>query len=401
MKRRILFVDDEPRVLEGLRGRLRRHRAKWEMTFVTSGREALKVLGAEPFDVIVTDMRMPEMDGAALLTKVHDEFPSVARIVLSGHAEVECALRVVPVAHQYLNKPCDEGVLENVVERACSLKALLGDEAIRKLVGGIDKLPSLPRIYTQLTAAVRSEHTTMDELASILKQDMAICAKLLQIVNSAFFRLARSITRVEDAAKYLGFNTIRQIALAAEVFLHDTHGESPIPIEELQTHGMLVGQLASMFFDNNDQKETAFVVGLLHDIGKLVLVTELPHHVESVLKEMKSRRCAMHTAEAALKGVCHAEIGAYLLGLWGLPYPIIEAVANHHNPSRVESKEFCLLSALHVADALIQEEAPQAFCRSNGNCGRLDLDYIQALGLMDKLEGWRASAGRLLQETTV
>jgi len=395
MKKHILFVDDEPHILEGLRDRLRRLRRKWEMSFVGSGCEALQVLSTKPIDVIVSDMRMPEMDGATLLVRVQAEHPSVARIVLSGHAELESALRVVPVAHQFLTKPCDPGVLENVVERACSLQALISEESVRKMVGKIENLPPVPRVYTQLTAALANEDTSTDDVSRILKQDMAICAKLLQVVNSAFFRLARTITRVEEAVTYLGFNSIKQVALAAEVFQYSHARQTPIPLDALQTHAMLVGNLASRFFADRQQKEDAFVVGLLHDIGKLVLVAELPDHVERVLSEMNSRGCSMHSAEMFVSGVSHAEVGGYLLGLWGLPYPIVEAVTNHHEPTRVDAKEFGVLAAAHIADALIHEQTPSGAAGSEQCPAALDLAYTETLGLSEKLAEWRELAREL------
>ena len=396
MKKRILFVDDERAVLEGLRDRMRRQRAKWEMSFVESGREALQVLGSEPIDVIVTDMRMPEMDGAALLATVQAKHPNVMRIVLSGHAEVESALRAVPVAHQFLSKPCDAGVLENVVERVCGLQALLGDETIRRIVGGIDKLPSLPRVYAQLTAALSDDDATVADLSRILKQDTAICAKLLQIVNSAFFRLARTVSTVEDAVTYLGWTSIKQVALAAEVYQYSSDRPTPISLDGLQSHAMLVGSLASRFFADKRMKEDAFLVGLLHDIGKLLLAVELPDHLDQVLSEMKRRGCPMHSAEMFMGGVTHAEIGAYLLGLWGLPFPIVEAVANHHEPTRVDVREFGILAATHIADALIHEESHPAAVDSDQCSALIEPSYVEALGLNDKLAGWRELARELI-----
>ncbi len=120
-KKTVLFVDDELNVLEGLRTRLHRQRSKWEMVFVQSGREALERLAQGDVDVLVTDMRMPEMDGVTLLKRAQEEYPRVVRIVLSGHAELEAALRAIHVAHQFLSKPCEAGVIENVVERAVLL----------------------------------------------------------------------------------------------------------------------------------------------------------------------------------------------------------------------------------------------------------------------------------------
>ena len=153
------------------------------------------------------------MDGAELLRRVQDEHPEVVRMVLSGHAEQEAAMKAVPVAHQYLTKPCEPGLLENVVERTCNLQALIGDETLRQTVGRIQTLPSPPRIYAQLTSVLSDESVSVDRVAEILKQDMAMSAKILQIVNSAFFRLSRTISHVEDAVIYLGFDTIKNLAL--------------------------------------------------------------------------------------------------------------------------------------------------------------------------------------------
>lgn len=392
----ILFVDDEPRILEGLRNRLRRQRKKWDMTFVESGRKALEVMEAGPVDVIVTDMRMPEMDGATLLARVQAEHSGVARIVLSGHAELESALRAVPVAHQFLTKPCDPGVLENVVERACNLQLLLGDEVVRTVVGGIDKLPPLPRVYTRLTALLSSDEASADDVSQLLRQDMAICAKLLQVVNSAFFRLARTITRVEEAVSYLGFNSIKQIALAAEVFNSNGSGKAPISLDELQNHAIHVGNLTSSMFEDKKRKEDAFVVGLLHDIGKLLLAVELPEHMGKVLEEMKAAGCDMHTAEMALFGVSHAEIGGYLLGLWGLPYPIVEAVANHHDPDRVATTEFDMLAATYIADSLahdVAETGGEDGAAGDGGIGRV---YLEKFGVEERLDDWRELARETL-----
>lgn len=390
MTRTVLFVDDEPQILEGLQHRLHRQRKRWKMLFAQSGNAALEMLAQEPVDVIVTDMRMPQMDGASLLREVKDRYPRVVRIVLSGHAELETALRSVPVAHQFLNKPCEPGVLESVVERACNLQSLVNDDAVMQAVGKIEKLPSLPLVYSQLMSALSHENTSTDDVARILKQDMAICAKTLQVVNSAFFRLPRSIGKIEEAVRYLGLTTVKHIALAVEVFQQGAGRSQPPPdfsIELLQQHALLVGEIAAGFFDDKQAKEDAFVVGLLHDIGKLLLAVELPEHLRKALVEMKAADCAMYIAEERLWGVTHAEVGGYLLGLWGLPYPIVEAVANHHAPNRVDVNGFDILAAAHIADVMVHAELD-----GHGSAKQspsLDLAFIERIGVSDKLDTWR------------
>lgn len=401
-RRTVLFVDDDPNILEGLKTRLHRQRRKWDMRFALSGRAALELLEKEPVDVIVSDMRMPEMDGATLLTRVRALRPKVIRIVLSGHAEMDTALRAIAVAHQFLNKPCEPGMIENVIERACKLQALINEESLMKTVGRIDRLPSLPKTYSQLVSALGNERVRVEDIAHIVKQDMAMCAKTLQMVNSAFFRLPRTISRVEEAVSYLGFSTIKQVVLAVEVFQgFKDNGNPRFSLEGLQTHALGVATLGASLFSEQQKKEDAFVAGLLHDIGKLILTTELPDHIDRVVAEMDRLGCSMHAAEESVWGVTHAQVGAYLLGLWGLPYPIVEAVANHHAPQRVGTTEFDLLASTYVSDFLVHEAKSAREAEVQGKPPEkpkeeLDLAWLETLGVGEQLERWRETVRRQL-----
>src|SRR5208283_2802959 len=216
--RRVLFVDDEPRFYEALQRLLRPQRHQWEMAFAPSGHAALALMEASPFDVIVSDMRMPGMDGAALLGLVREKYPQVVRIILSSHAELSTALRVVPVAHQFVAKPCDAEMLRVAIERACHLKALLHDDSIRRTVGALSELPSLPRTYHALTLALADPEVSLRKIAGIVELDVGISAKVLQLVNSAFFGVARSITNVQNAVSHLGTSTLKSLVLSVEVF---------------------------------------------------------------------------------------------------------------------------------------------------------------------------------------
>jgi DNA-binding NtrC family response regulator len=171
--KRILFVDDEVKILEGLRRMLRPMRNEWEMDFAPGGQAALDLMAASPFDVIVSDMRMPGLDGAALLEQVCARYPQVVRIVLSGHTDVAAALRVVPIAHQFLAKPCDTGMVRLAIDRACQLQALLTDGSVRSLVGGLGDLPALPRIYDALNKALADPDSSIAKIANIVEQDIA------------------------------------------------------------------------------------------------------------------------------------------------------------------------------------------------------------------------------------
>ena len=207
----ILFVDDEPMVLQGLQRMLRPHRAIWDMSFATSGAEALAMLEGKPFDAVVTDMRMPGMDGATLLEQVRERYPAAIRIVLSGYFEQEAAMRALPVAHQFLAKPCDPMKLRHAIERTVGFVGLLPDVALRRVVGAIGKLPTLPRTSALLVQSLQNPDVQMDEIAAIVERDVGITAKILQLVNSAFFCLPNYVTSVRMAVSYLGLDTLKQL----------------------------------------------------------------------------------------------------------------------------------------------------------------------------------------------
>jgi HD-like signal output (HDOD) protein/CheY-like chemotaxis protein len=391
MKKRILFVDDEPKVLEGLEDLLARHRRKWEMCFAPGGAAALERMRQSPFDVIVTDMRMPEMDGATLLRIVKDDHPGTVRFVLSGHSEMEATMRTVPVAHQFLHKPCDADILEKAVERACDLQSITSDVGIRKVVGKLQRLPSLPTVYAALQRTLADEKSGAKDVARIIEQDIGMSAKVLQLVNSAFFGLGRRITTILDAVVYLGSGMVQKIVLATEVFKASKPGScGGLSIEALRDHSVLTAGIAQRIL-GADRKlaEDAWAAGLLHDVGKLVLASELPDHLTSAMALAAKTGQTPWQAEQKIYGVSHAEVGAYLLGLWGLPYPIVEAVAYHHMPERVQQPSLDVLTAVHVANVLAHECGPGGEAAAEA---ALNSDYVAGLGLAHRLPCWRESA---------
>jgi CheY-like chemotaxis protein len=211
--KKILFVDDEKNVLDGIRRMLHPQRSHWEMTFVVGGDAALQVCAEVAFDVVVSDLRMPGMDGAELLGKIRDRYPGAARIVLSGYSDAALTARAVPVAHRVLAKPCDPIQLRHTIDRVCALQDVLCTPALRELVGTLGELPSLSSTYMALENVLRRPDAPIADIARIIEQDVAMTAKVLQIVNSGFFGLSRIVPSLEFAVSYLGLETIRMLVL--------------------------------------------------------------------------------------------------------------------------------------------------------------------------------------------
>ncbi len=380
--KRLLFVDDEPALLEGLRGRLRSHRSHWDMVFVDSGARALAELELSPFDVVISDMRMPGMDGAELLAAVADRWPATVRIVLSGHAEEQQSARLLCIAHQYLSKPCTAQQLENVINRCVQLHELLAEPGLRSVVGRVKKLPALPVVYARLSAAIADPRASIKDVADAVAADPAIAAKVLQMVNSSFFRLARRISRIDQAVNYLGFAAIRNIVMSVEVF-SKWHSDPALPEfapERLQARAQQVAAAAWALTSDTSIADDALLAGLLHKIGYWVLLQECPQDVVRAVVMARAESIPLPVAERHVIGASHAEIGAYLLGLWGLPYSVVEAVAFQHSPGRVVHSEFDPLSALVIAGALTLADTP--FIAGTLECDSvIDENYIRGLHL--------------------
>jgi HD-like signal output (HDOD) protein/CheY-like chemotaxis protein len=388
----ILFVDDEPHVLESLANLLRKQRKEWRMSFVPGGEAALQELLAVEYDVIVSDMRMPGMDGAALLTRVLSDYPHIVRIVLSGQTEQEISRRMVHVAHQFISKPCEGRALQHTIQRACDLQELLEHPGLRKAVGQIGQLPVKPLVYSKLVELLADPQSSIGQAAQIIENDIGTCSKILQVVNSAFFGLPQRVGDIKTAVSYLGLEMVKMLALSVEMS-QSQQGRPAVAgfsMEAVQAHGMLSARIARRLLRDKIKSQDAFAAAILKDAGLLVLMSRLPEMFRQIVDEARASGRPLYEVEAEVLGITHAEIGAYLLGIWGLPYPIVEAVAHHRSPLRAGSHEMDVVGAVHVASGVVSELLSPGGEPSTATA--IDLEYLNGLGLGDELPHWRAMA---------
>ncbi|HEX3101700.1 MAG TPA: response regulator [Pyrinomonadaceae bacterium] len=394
----ILFVDDEPNILEGLERMLRSVRHEWHMFFVGSGGEALALLDEKDIDVIVSDMKMPGMDGSELLQAVSEKHPNVVRIILSGFSEKEINMRSVGTAHQYLSKPCDPELLKTTVSRVCALRDLLTDKTLRHLVSQLPTIPSLPALYSELVNELGRERATTAKIAEIIRKDIGMTVKILQIVNSAFFGLRRHISDSRSAVEFLGLDTISSLTLGLGVISQFEFQTSSVFFAELWAHSMAVGVVANKIalLEDPEVGNDAFTAGLLHDIGKVILAVNLPEKFKAVEEIVKNGHISMFEAEKRIFGATHTDVGAYLLGLWGLPDQVVQAVAFHHAPRDLPLTGFSALTAVHAANALhphLTSDTP----KESGP--ELDYEYLGKLGLLERIPVWREKCAAISVET--
>jgi HD-like signal output (HDOD) protein len=390
-KKRILFVDDESLVLQGLQRVLRHMRNEWEMEFVDSGAKALERMAQADFDVVVSDMRMPGMNGAQLLTEVMMRYPSTVRLILSGHADQDLIMKCVGSTHQYLAKPCDPDALKATVCRASALDAALQNKTLQKLTSQMDRLPSLPSLYVEVVEKLQTPEVALEEVAMIIAKDIGMTAKILKLVNSAFFGLRRQIASPEEAVAYLGLDTIKALVLSINAFSQFEHvkigGGS---LESLWDHSLNTAAAAKLIAlaENAERRiaDEAFIAGMLHDTGKLVLASNFAEQYNEVVRLARENKQEIWMIELEVFGATHADVGGYLLGLWGLPVPVIEAIALHHNPGKTTHKTFSPLTAVHAANVLSYESRRS----DNGtSAGQIDAKYLDELGLSDRPDAWR------------
>jgi len=390
MKRRILFVDDEPMVLKGLQRTLRKMRQDWDMTFVSSGREALNVLVKNPMDVIVSDMRMPEMDGGRLLAEVKKQHPHVVRIILSGQLDQEMTLKSVQLAHQSLSKPCDAEVLKHTLAKLFALRDFLSDKSIKSIISQIESLPSLPSIYTEIVTEMQADDPAIKKVGEIISKDLSMTAKILQMVNSAFFGLFRKINSPEQAVMMLGLETIKALVLSVKIFSEfNQKSFSWFQIDDLFNHSLTVSLYAKTIIKNENLGQelinNSMMAGLLHDLGKLILATNFEKPYRQVLAAAQGTGKNLLDLEYEAFGTSHAEIGAYLMGLWRLDNSIIEAIAFHHLPARSITQNIGLLTAVHVANALVHEARTPADQNTELQC---DTEYLDKLEITSRIPQW-------------
>jgi len=388
-KIKILFVDDQPEILQGLKRVVRSMRKEWDASFVLGGAEALELLAAEDVDVLVTDMRMPVMDGAELLTEVVRLYPHIIRIVLSGQYDIEHFIRSGWPAHQFLAKPCDADALKNTISQTLVMRDMLESSALKKLVARASVLPSLPAVYFEVEQELRCENASMQKVGEIIMRDVALTAKVLQLVNSPIFGNLRRIDSPTQAVVMLGADLVKSLVL----YMQSCAGmEMPagISLERISSHsltvGMLAKEIAKMEGCDKDVCADAFLAGILQNVGSLVVLCSFAEEYRDVVTRADAEGLPVWQVEKEIFGASHAEIGAYLVGLWGLPSAIAESIAYHIHPSKCPNPNASFaLTAVHVANALEKEPGLGAAFIEND----FDLDFLAQQGLLEKMPDWQ------------
>lgn len=388
----ILFVDDDRFILEGLRRVTFFGCDQWDADFASSGQEALEMFEDEPYDIIVSDMRMPGMDGNELLKQIRDRYPKTIRLILSGQSENEDVLRAFGPAHHFIDKPCNVDKLKLTVERIVEIRQILGHSRLDHTMQQIPNLDTLVDQFKQFYFTIESRELSAEDVGQIVMESDELSAAVVRFVNSPAFNLSQPANDPYHALCLLSADQVRPLALASYVYnaIRELFDSCPMA-DAITKHCMGVAgrarMIASMDAENSTTVEYAFAAALLHDLGKLVLLGVDRQRYCDVLRTVKEDSISLIDAEMDEFNVTHAEVGAKLLSLCELPAFVVEAVLYHHCLRMEGEPEFNAAVAVHVANALENTELASELGGSNV----MNREYLNRLGRLEKIESWRRS----------
>lgn len=389
---KILFVDDEINILNGLKRSLHSMSQEWDMSFTDSARNAMNILSEDEYDIVVTDMRMPELSGLDLLKYVYLNYPKMVRIILSGHTDRSIIMKTIGLAHQFFTKPSNSDDLIDALKKIIYIRSYLNNTEILKILSLLKSIPVMPVIYNELIALMNDEEVSLKKVGDLISKDIGLSTKILQLVNSSFFAVMRHVSDIHQAINLLGMEIIKDMLLSFQVFTQvDKNLVKDFHLSELWTHSLATAYIAkSIAKDLNlsiEIAEMSFIAGILHDVGKLILVTEFSNEYHQVIDLNKNQKMGVIEAENKILGISHNVIVAYLASIWGFSQSVIEATFLHHNPGMISTTNITITTCIHLADYIHHHLLATNDLNNFVNIGthHYDEEYINALGLQEKV----------------
>jgi HD-like signal output (HDOD) protein len=390
----ILFVDSDANQLASLKRNLRDYRDQWMMYFVEDAASAMEILSQLEVDVVVCETQLTAASGTLLLKQIQERYPRATRLLFSGQALRAPAQEMVNYAHQFIPKPCSKEELVTVLERVTQLRESISNPAMEALVNSLGNLPSLPQTYKELITALQDESTTVKQIGQIVAKDIGMSTKILQMVNSAFFGLPSKVASPEHAVSLLGTETITNLALSAGVFTQlDEKLVEEFELDTLWQHSLAVASLSKRLAKasgmSQAESEIPMLAGMLHDLGQVVLATCDTSEYRRIMQQSKKQDEPIHLVESESIWCSHATLGAYLMGLWGLPLAAVEAVALHHSgEEQTHDNLVCMI--VYAANLLLNVSGPYA---ANVDS---DLSHLESLLGSETFKQWSTIAQELI-----
>ena len=392
MKKRILFVSEDQALCQEFQAQCPDPESAWTAQHVRAEEEAMALCQQYTFAAVVADVHLNGKSGNDLLDAFMRRQPKALRLVISDLADVQSTIKCIGHAHHHLLKPCSAKTLLHALDQAFAQEAWLPSEPVQGFIALMRQVPSPLKSYQQIVQEMKSPTCSLEKIGNLIAQDPAVAAKVLQLANSTLFGRELNVVNPAEAIAYIGLETTKAVVLLAHTFSSfDNLRLARFSVEDLWRHSVEVGRAARRVVvlekGGEDIAEQAFAAGLLHDIGKLLFAANHPGVFTKVLRLAREQQCNLWEAETqVMPGVGHAELGATVLGIWGLPKSIIEAVALHHTPWRQRRHTFSPVTAVHVANILDHEKHPDPNIIMPS---QINTTYLKEMGLAGRVEAWR------------
>ena len=360
--KRVLFVEDNEAILNIYRKVFQNRGDEWQCFFALDITDAFEILAFSKIDIVITDLDMPVYDGVQLLKIVKDKYPAVTRIIFSGSSDIKNNMEAIKYTHRFISKPSTIKDIENVIDKLYKLYRIIIDAKTRSTISAITELPTLPSIYAEVLSELSKENYSLARIGDLINSDVGLSTTILKVINSEYFVLKREISSVKQAVTLLGSEIIKGLILTANVTREATVDEQIFSLENWQTHSLMCGMFCSAIaeYENMSKEdiESAYVCGLLHDVGRIVLALQFPDKYKRSLAISNATMRELDEVEKEVIGASHSAVGAYLLGLWGLPDTVVEAVATHHSPAQYTNIGEKFANILHHADLFTYDLIP-------------------------------------------
>jgi HD-like signal output (HDOD) protein len=389
---KVIFVDDQKVLLHAVQRVIRKSAKTWIVHYFDHASCALSWMQEHPVDVVVSDMRMPGMDGVEFLTLVKQRFPNVIRFILSGYSGSDHTLEAVKVAHQFFVKPFSTKSLVEALELTHSLYKRIRNPGLQSIIAAIDRVPTPRRVFYEINEAIHHPHTRLDDIAAIIERDTGISCKILQLVNSAFFGQCQQVMDVRQAVGILGLEIIKSLVLVVGIASdHKEVLKGLISVDLFSAHSMEVAKHCQWMgkelgYSTLDQN-TLFTIGLLHDVGRLILIKSYAElYTENGWQE-DPYATQLHISQIEQLANDHAGIGAALIALWGLPPKIANTVAFYPTPELATHDDLHFCRLLHIADTISNAKRNHPGIPVSGP-HKTSIDNLKEVGAMFPIEDW-------------
>jgi putative nucleotidyltransferase with HDIG domain len=385
---RILFVLDNPVRTQELLALFHEVAPERPVEVTANEKDALAAIEKADFEMIFVELSGGALAGTRFLNEVWKARPKIVRFLLGSDVDADLLVTCVLGAHHLVRAPFDANAVRGALERADSINQLIRNERIQSLVSRMRTLPSRPSLYMEVMRELRSTNASANMVGDLVSKDLAISSKLIQVVNSAFYGLQQHVSDPAAAVLLLGLETTSSLVLSIEAFARfDKVKPLYFSMDKVWRHCQTVANSAKQIAEllNNDPEVArhAYTAGLLHDIGKLALALNFEDQYHGALKLAEKQKISPCEVESQVFGATHAEAGAYLLCLWGLPLQVVEAVLGHHYPAGSVGKKFTAATALHLAESL---EHWAELERNGVRDAKLDFAYPPELGIAARMD---------------